>query len=112
MNADINNMDGSEIKQNYIPDANRFALGVCVVTQGIHQLQKSAVASDKDLRPFITRHLSGDWGNTPDEDKMLNDEATKNGSRIISSYLFNGNRIWVITEGDRSVTTVLLPSEY
>ena len=100
------------MEQNYISDAKSFELGVCVVTQGIHQLQNSAVDTDKDLRPFITRHLSGDWGITPDDDKILNDEATKNGSRIFSAYMFNDNRIWIITEGDRSVTTVLLPSEY
>ncbi|MCL1064314.1 hypothetical protein MK852_19535 [Shewanella benthica] len=100
------------MEQEYISDAHSFDLGVCVVTQGIHQLQTSAVDTDKDLRPFINRHLSGDWGNTPDEDKMLNDEATKNGSRIMSSYLFNGKVIWIITEADRSVTTILLPSEY
>ena len=112
MNDNIININASEAKQNYIPRAHSFDLGVCVVTQGIHQLQKSAADADKDLSPFITRHLSGDWGNTPDDDKILNDEATKNGSRIMSSYLFNDNRIWIITEGDRSVTTVLLPSEY
>ena len=112
MNADMNNTDGSEMKQNYIPDASCFELGVCVITQGIHQLQKSAVDRDKDLRPLITRHLSGDWGNTPVEDKILNDEATKDIGRIMSSYVFNGKVVWIITEADRSVTTILLPSEY
>ena len=112
MNANINNMNDSEMKQHYIPSAHSFELGVCVVTQGIHQLQKSAVDTDKYLRPLITRHLNGDWGDTPVEDKMLNDEATKDKGRIMSSYLFNGKVVWVITEADRSVTTILLPSEY
>ena len=112
MNANISNTDNNSMEQCYTSNSAHFDLGVCVVTQGIHQLQKSAVDTDKDLRPIITRHLNGDWGNTPVEDKVLNDEATKGKGRIMSSYLFNGKVVWIITEADRSVTTILLPSEY
>ncbi len=67
---------------------------------------------------LLARHMAGDWGNVGEEDKKANDLAIENGTRILSSYRFdhgNGqqdNRIWVITEADRSATTILLPSEY
>ena len=54
-----------------------------------------------------------DWGDLSEEDKKANDKALKNGERIMSSYNTENNiRIWVITEWDRSVTTVLLPEDY
>lgn len=69
-------------------------------------------------RHLLDRHFSGDWGDLCEEDKQLNDEALKNGSRILSAYtLPDSTKIWVITEavGDddrRSATTLLLPDEY
>jgi hypothetical protein len=62
---------------------------------------------------LLTRHLSGDWGEIPKDDAKANQEALKNGDRIMSGYpLEDGTRIWIITEWDRSVTTFLLPDEY
>jgi hypothetical protein len=62
---------------------------------------------------LLLRHLTGDWGEIPDADAEANQEALKNGSRILSSYPQpSGARIWIITEADRSATTVLLPEEY
>jgi hypothetical protein len=58
------------------------------------------------------RHRSGDWGDVCDEDKKLNDEAVDGEGRILSAYTVDGEKVWVITEWDRSVTTVLFPSEY
>ena len=61
----------------------------------------------------IQRHQAGDWGNLPDEDRMANDRALAQGGRIFSAYeTHNGIRFWIITEADRSVTTVLLPEDY
>lgn len=61
----------------------------------------------------LAHHLSGDWGDMSDEDKRTNDQALKDGSRIFSAYqVREDTRIWIITEADRSVTTVLLPSDY
>lgn len=61
---------------------------------------------------YFLRHVSGDWGDMCDEDKELNNEALKDGERLLSAYtLSSGVRIWVITEWDRSVTTCLLPEE-
>jgi hypothetical protein len=62
---------------------------------------------------LLLRHLTGDWGDIPAEDAEANKEALANGWRILSSYPQpSGARIWIITEADRSATTVLLPEEY
>ena len=67
---------------------------------------------------FLDRHAAGDWGQVCPEDAQLNDEALKDGSRIISAYsTLKGVKIWIITEatdgkGQRAATTILLPSEY
>lgn len=63
---------------------------------------------------YVSRHARGDWGDVCDEDKRLNDRARKDASRLLSAYtLMDGTtRVWIITEADRSATTVLLPDEY
>ena len=62
---------------------------------------------------FLRRHLAGDWGELDEHDRHENELSLQNGWRILSCYrLRNGTRIWIITEADRSVTTVLLPEEY
>lgn len=62
---------------------------------------------------FLSRHLSGDWGKIHPEDRGMNEAALKDGSRIFSVYnTSKGERLWVLTEGDRSVTTILLPEDY
>ena len=65
----------------------------------------------------LKRHLTCDWGDLDDEDMATNDQALENGSRLLSAYEFRGKKLWIITEasderGKRSVTTLLLPSEY
>lgn len=62
---------------------------------------------------FFARHQSGDWGELCDEDRQANELALENGDRLMSVYRTKLNeKIWCITEWDRSVTTLLLPSEY
>jgi hypothetical protein len=62
---------------------------------------------------LLHRHLTGDWGDLTEEDKAANEAALTNGSRILSAYeLAGGERLWIITEADRSATTLLLPEEY
>ncbi len=62
---------------------------------------------------FLDRHVEGDWGDVGREDDLANFRAVKFGERIVSVYRVDGDgRVWVITEGDRSVTTLLLPEEY
>jgi hypothetical protein len=59
----------------------------------------------------LSRHQTGDWGEVPDEDKEENELSVKKGFRILSAYtLTNGEKVWVITEADRSATTILTPS--
>lgn len=96
--------------QTYVCTAISFELGSVVMTQGV----ASMVKENKGVNLFIylQRHQSGDWGNVCIEDKITNDEATKTGERVLSEYQLCGERIWIITERDRSVTTILFPSEY
>jgi hypothetical protein len=65
---------------------------------------------------YLGRHLAGDWGDIDDSDKRLNDQALKNGDRLLSVYTVGTDtgdeKMYVITEWDRSVTTFLLPEEY
>jgi hypothetical protein len=90
--------------------AGLFSLGRIVATPGVLQAMEKAGSSAGE---FLGRHAVGDWGDLCDEDKTANDEALADDLRILSAYkLKDGTKIWVITECDRSVTTVLLPSEY
>ena len=87
-----------------------FPLGQIVATPGVLEL-----LSRHSLSPltFIERHAYGDWGCLDPEDVLENERAVKNGSRVFSSYeVAGGERLWCITEWDRSVTTLLMPSEY
>jgi hypothetical protein len=90
-----------------------FAMGQLVWTRGVND----RVADDARFAKFVTdslkRHARGDWGDLSQEDKETNAEALKDGSRLLSAYKNNGlPKIWIITEADRSVTTVLFPDEY
>jgi len=88
----------------------RFALGQIVGTPGAIEAMEQA---GQDPTELLTRHVTGDWGELDEEDRAQNDYSVKNDLRILSAYtLDNGIRVWVITEWDRSVTTILLPSEY
>jgi hypothetical protein len=62
---------------------------------------------------LLKRHVTGDWGELDEEDRRENELSVANGFRLLSSYILSsGAKIWIITEADRSVTTLLLPSEY
>ena len=87
-----------------------FPLGRLVATPGALALLRSA---GEDLLPtLLERHRSGDWGDVPPEDARENEFSVRYGFRIVSSYRVDEERLWVITEADRSATTLLLPSEY
>ena len=69
--------------------------------------------SDVDVHGALRRHVQGDWGDVGEEDRQENDFSLREGFRILSAYhSANGTKFWVITEHDRSVTTVLLPEDY
>lgn len=86
----------------------RFEFGHVVSTAGV----RDTVSMD-EIIPMIRRHLSCDWGEMCDEDKEVNEEALRDGYRLMSVYSAkDGTKVWIITEADRSVTTILLPDEY
>ena len=87
-----------------------FSLGQLVGTPGA--LEALAEVQKEPLE-LLARHVSGDWGELEEEDRAENDFSVKNDLRILSAYtLESGVKVWVITEADRSATTILLPSEY
>ena len=71
-----------------------------------------AEVEESDLLALLARHHSGDWGDVCEEDWESNEEALLMQLRIMSSYKFTNDKIWIITEAERSVTTILLPSDY
>lgn len=105
-------------------NAPRFALGQMVATPGALELLEQSGFSALAL---ISRHVHGDWGDCCDEDKATNELSVQQGMRVMSVYrLVDAERllqtpldkrsslptVWIITEADRSVTTLLLPEDY
>ena len=87
-----------------------FSPGRIVATPNALEALTQAGQSASEL---LDRHLQGDWGILCEEDKQSNAEALKEQGRLMSAYLLRtGEKIWVITEWDRSITTVLLPEDY
>lgn len=90
-------------------DRPLFALGRTVITPGamaaLEQLKRSPVE-------FLSRHQFGDFGDLHRSDVKANLNSLRDGTRLLSAYKVDSIRIWVITEADRSVTTILLPEEY
>lgn len=92
-----------------IPGA-KFELGQVVITVGA---QEAFDLTGQNPFPFLVRHAQGDWGELDEEDTQENEFSLVNGLRVLSAYtLSDTTRFWIITEADRSVTTILLPSEY
>lgn len=85
----------------------KFPLGQVVITATAAALLDSPAVTES-----LRRHANGDWGDICPEDAALNDLALKDGSRLLSVYGNGDRRFWIITEADRSATTVLLPSDY
>jgi hypothetical protein len=93
-----------------LPTIPLFPVGQIVATPGALALLEQ---SNKSPLEFVSRHLRGDWGDLCREDKTENELSLKHGFRLMSSYkVTDAEMIWIITEADRSVTTLLLPSEY
>jgi hypothetical protein len=61
---------------------------------------------------YLARHATGDWGDLCAFDRRQNEIALREGLRVLSSYDVPAGRLWIITEADRSITTILLPEEY
>ncbi len=87
-----------------------FELGQIVATPGALRALQEA---EQSPTAFLDRHVTGDWGELGDEDKQANERALREDLRILSAYTTSaGVALWVITEADRSATTLLLPHEY
>ncbi len=88
----------------------KFPLGQLVATPGALRVLQEAGQSPAE---FLARHVQGDYGEVCEEDRRANDEALVSGERLLSAYRTRkGEKLWVITEADRSSTCVLLPQEY
>ena len=87
---------------------NRFNVGELVITRGAWD----ELPQDEAWESLV-RHMNGDWGELCEFDREQNDLAVDNGGRLMSRYTTrSGTVFWIITEHDRSVTTILLPMEY
>lgn len=88
----------------------RFKTGRLLSTPGALDAMNEAQQSPMD---FVSRHIYGDWGEVCAEDQQTNEEALEHNLRLLSAYRTrNAVKLWVITEADRSATTILLPEEY
>ncbi|MCK4153497.1 plasmid related protein [Ralstonia pseudosolanacearum] len=88
----------------------RLPLGQLVATPAAIA---ALAAADVSIFKLLNRHARGDWGDLSTEDLALNDLAAITGQRVLSSYLLgDGQKVYFVTEWDRSSTTVLLPGEY
>ena len=93
-------------------------MGTIVTTCGVKTLMDSDILFRVGVQQCLANHVNGDWGKLSESDKKLNDDALKAEKEgkmtdsLFSSYSIDGTEIYVITEWDRSVTTVLLPEEY
>lgn len=90
----------------------KFKLGLAVATHAIVDFIGNDTGLYQELRTLLDRHASGDWGITNPEDCQANEQALALGLRILSVYMLGGREVWVITEADRSSTTVLFPEDY
>jgi hypothetical protein len=87
--------------------ALKFPLGQVVITANANaQIGPAAVAA------ALSRHAAGDWGDVCRDDAALNEQALKHGDRLLSVYGPRDRQFWIITEADRSVTTILFPEDY
>lgn len=87
---------------------SKFALGQMVATPNA-----LAQLSQDEILIAISRHQSGDWGELDEHDRQQNEASLQQGLRLLSVYhASNGTKFWIITEADRSVTTVLMPEDY
>jgi len=98
------------------PQPIELELGQIVVTKALWEhlvnLYTEELEIMKHLAGLLNRHKTGDWGEVDPGDAQSNRDAVQEGERVMSVYTLNDTRVWVITEWDRSVTTVMLPEDY
>ena len=89
-----------------------FKLGKLVMTRGVHSKIKDDVDFAVGVLDAFERYQRCDWGDLCEEDKAENEHALKEGERIFAVYNIGKEKVYIITEHDRSVTTILFPEEY
>ena len=92
-----------------------FTIGQLVATRGVHDLMQENPGFNYFAQSAFLKYRRCDWGDTCESDKAQNDSAVINGERILAEYRHPEHpdwRLWIITEWDRSATTLLFPSEY
>lgn len=90
-----------------------FKMGELFVTNGVNCLRKEDFKFEVFLHDSMKKYVNGDWGDMCEEDKKLNDYSVINGERIVAKYNYNEDvAIYVITEWNRSYTTIMLTEEY
>jgi hypothetical protein len=101
---------GQDILIRELEKPGKFDLGRVVATPGAVQAMEDALHIPPE---FLLRHKHGDWGELDEEDRQENEQSLSHGWRLVSAYDTRlQERLWVITEADRSATTLLLPNEY
>jgi len=90
----------------------KFSLGRIVVTRGVNDCMVIDTSFSLFIWESLKRHANCDWGELSTEDKRENDLSLDKGLRLFSAYRQGDFTIWVITEADRSTTTILFPEEY
>lgn len=90
----------------------KFERGRLMMTRGVAELLRRQPDAFATVNLCLRRHLSGDCGEMCEDDVLANLRALLNGERIFSSYETAHGKLWIITEADRSATTVLFPDEY
>ena len=90
----------------------KFSLGQLLMTRGVNDKMAQDDGFAKFVYNSLKRHASGDWGDLCHEDIQENELSLKEGFRLLSAYKNEEEKIWIITEADRSSTTILFPKEY
>ena len=90
----------------------KFKIGMLVCTNSVAMTRKENPQFASDVSKCLERYLKCDWGDTCKEDSKMNHDAIKNNNRIVAKYKTCEGDIFIITEWDRSVTTILFPDEY
>ena len=90
----------------------KFQLGQICWTRGVNEKIAESLTCGKFVFDSLKRHRQGDWGELGEADKQENELSLEKGFRLFSAYNHREGKIWIITEADRSATTVLFPEEY
>ncbi len=91
---------------------SKFRLGKLLMTRGVNDLASENEEFARFTYQSLKRHRQGDWGDLAEEDKKENEFSLDKNLRLLSAYKKGNQKIWIITEANRSATTILFPEEY